>query len=1035
MARKLLIPWVAILLVTAFFVATLSLVLAWIYPARYWPQLGVNGVTIQLHRDVWINYSFHVNQGEKVVITLTNFVGSAGICVLHDYVWSCKWGAAPLTHEYNYSRTQTGFIVMKALDTSTTASLTWDKQTCGSSGCSSTNEGKYRAKPMPVTDYGKSYGIEASFGSESYHYYSYTPDQNPVWGSSFSFIASIVGSIGTDFDLYVYDNNDDLVGKATDVSYPDYVYIDASSTQPYLIEVYAYSKSSINEYHLQVSRPQIQGYNLSKTTFKPGETFTINYRILNPFPHSIDVVLGASIAVYDDHYGKWRIYNSSEYDVTVTLSPGEGTYSRSFTVPKDAYCPGGTGSYKLMLGLWGYKSSSGSLSILFDYKEYDKALTVTTPGTVITYTAASPSTLAPGETTTVTVKWVFYNICPAGCKVYANAFGDWAKTQELAKIYGGVDGNYGVEQSKTFTVQLPSSITLGTHYIRVGFCYAYDYAKSYDELAGCAYKDIPITVQKISTYMLISPKSFTINSGGQKTFSAQLLDSSGKPLANKQVTWSSNIGSCNPSTTYTDSGGYAYTTCTAPVVTSQTQMTITAAFGGDYQYTQSSATATGTVNPSTYTVTVDPNGGRIYVDGSSVTSSTSYSWSYGSTHTLDPDSGYSSSPGVRKIFTQWSDGSRDDPRTTTVTGSATYVANWLTQYQLTITMSPSGAGSTSPAGSNWYDEGASVTVTATPASGYVFDHWELDGASAGTSPSITVSMTKPHTLVAVFTQKNTPSYSLVLVVRGGDNRVYYNLFNGTWLGWKALPSGSTLDSPAAAFVGGDLHVVVRGGDNKSLWHAVVDPLTNTFKKGWTRLNGSTPSRPVLTTDGTNLYLVVQGCNNRIYYNLFNGTWLGWKALPSGSTIDAPAAAFLNGKLHIVVRGTDGKSIWYTQVDPSTGATSVWTTLSGSTPSAPYLTTDGSKLYLLVRGSNNVVYCNIYSGGNWGVGWKSPSTGSTSATPAGAVAGTSLYVVVLGRDGRSLYYTTMDLNTQTFASLWKQIIPGSTPSPPTLVPRR
>ncbi|MEM0302074.1 MAG: CARDB domain-containing protein, partial [Archaeoglobaceae archaeon] len=43
-------------------------------------------------------------------------------------------------------------------------------------------------------------------------------------------------------------------------------------------------------------------------------------------------------------------------------------------------------------------------------------------------------------------------------------------------------------------------------------------------------------------------------------------------------------------------------------------------------------------------------------------------------------------------------------------------------------------------------------VTATASSGYIFDHWELDGNNVGTSPSYTVTMNAPHNLVAVFRQ-------------------------------------------------------------------------------------------------------------------------------------------------------------------------------------------------------------------------------------------------------------------------------------------
>lgn len=35
----------------------------------------------------------------------------------------------------------------------------------------------------------------------------------------------------------------------------------------------------------------------------------------------------------------------------------------------------------------------------------------------------------------------------------------------------------------------------------------------------------------------------------------------------------------------------------------------------------------------------------------------------------------------------------------------------------------------------------------------------------------------------------------------------------------------------------------------------------------------------------------------------------WMALP-GSTVDSPAAVMYGNELHIVVRGSDGNSLWY-----------------------------------------------------------------------------------------------------------------------------
>jgi hypothetical protein len=91
------------------------------------------------------------------------------------------------------------------------------------------------------------------------------------------------------------------------------------------------------------------------------------------------------------------------------------------------------------------------------------------------------------------------------------------------------------------------------------------------------------------------------------------------------------------------------------------------------------------------------------------------------------------------------------------------------------------------------------------------------------------------------------SNNLTLVVRGDDNTLYINTFNGTsWQGWTGLSSGSTLESPAATVTGDTLIIVVVGMDGNTLWQTSIDLNTSSFS-GWTWITGSTPSPPILTS--------------------------------------------------------------------------------------------------------------------------------------------------------------------------------------------
>jgi len=73
----------------------------------------------------------------------------------------------------------------------------------------------------------------------------------------------------------------------------------------------------------------------------------------------------------------------------------------------------------------------------------------------------------------------------------------------------------------------------------------------------------------------------------------------------------------------------------------------------------------------------------------------------------------------------------------------------LITYNLTIAVDPAGGGTTNPAvGVHSYTEGAVVSVTATPAAGYAFDHWSGDCTG---SEACQVTMDSDQSVTAHFT--------------------------------------------------------------------------------------------------------------------------------------------------------------------------------------------------------------------------------------------------------------------------------------------
>jgi len=151
----------------------------------------------------------------------------------------------------------------------------------------------------------------------------------------------------------------------------------------------------------------------------------------------------------------------------------------------------------------------------------------------------------------------------------------------------------------------------------------------------------------------------------------------------------------------------------------------------------------------------------------------------------------------------------------------------------------------------------------------------------------------------------------------------------------------------------------------------------------------------------------------------------------GSTCDTSAATVIDNELHVVVRSSDGAKMWHGYVNLVGGGFSGWTLLSGSTPSTPTLTSNGTHLCLVVRGGNNLIYHRLYSLDSraW-AGWSVLPSGSTGDSVGAAMVGNQLHIVVRGMSGSALYYSYRNLDTAAFSG-WT-LLAGSTPTAPTLV---
>ncbi|HTX36596.1 MAG TPA: FG-GAP-like repeat-containing protein, partial [Bryobacteraceae bacterium] len=172
-----------------------------------------------------------------------------------------------------------------------------------------------------------------------------------------------------------------------------------------------------------------------------------------------------------------------------------------------------------------------------------------------------------------------------------------------------------------------------------------------------------------------------------------------------------------------------------------------------------------TTSATPITIQTSPAGLQFSVDGTAYTTAQTLNLSQG-THTIAVTSPQAGAAGTQYVFASWSDGGAASHSITVGSSPATYTATFQTQYQLSISASPAGGGTVTPASGGFYNAGTAVNISATPNSGYIFSGWTGPAASAS-SASTTVTMSAPETVIAGFSG-SSGSCSLTLGAAGAS---------------------------------------------------------------------------------------------------------------------------------------------------------------------------------------------------------------------------------------------------------------------------
>jgi hypothetical protein len=159
-------------------------------------------------------------------------------------------------------------------------------------------------------------------------------------------------------------------------------------------------------------------------------------------------------------------------------------------------------------------------------------------------------------------------------------------------------------------------------------------------------------------------------------------------------------------------------------------------------------TLTGNVNlvanftPNSYTITISSSP----VAGGTTTGSGTFAFGTSVTITANPNPGYS--------FSNWTENgnnvSANPSYSFTVAGNRTLVAHFtLNNYTITTFSNPVAGGTTNGGGTFSY--GSTVTVNATPNTGYIFSNWKENGNVVSTNSSYSFTISANRNLVANFT--------------------------------------------------------------------------------------------------------------------------------------------------------------------------------------------------------------------------------------------------------------------------------------------
>jgi hypothetical protein len=308
-----------------------------------------------------------------------------------------------------------------------------------------------------------------------------------------------------------------------------------------------------------------------------------------------------------------------------------------------------------------------------------------------------------------------------------------------------------------------------------------------------------------------------------------------------------------------------------------------------------------------------------------------------------------------------------------------------TQYNLIVGVS--GNGNTSPVpGTYPYGQYANASVLALPSTGNSFSYWLRNGSNVGSTNPYVQNMTSNYNLTAVFT---ADQYTLSVTVNGGGNvtsnpnQATYTY--GTNVTLTAQPNaGWSFANWTGDASGTTLSVTINMTSNKTV--------TTTF---------------VMEEYSLTINIIGNGSVSLNVTGLFH----------YGDAVKLTADADLGWSF----------SEWSGDLTGSVNPTTILMDENKTVTATFVEVPPSSNGYLVVRGTDSLIYYSDYDGSAWSNWALIP--GATSYSPATAIYDGKLYIAVVGTMYNAIYCGSVNLTTLEFSG-WTWI-PGASDSAPTL----